>query len=224
MTTAADVRKAVQPLLAGNPDLALVGRLVVIKPVQHILRGVYIDRRSIADLFVVRWAAIFLFEPKDSFSLNWGGEIYSPMQGVWRLGQPDLAENMKALIEREALAILRPVRGIAEFSDYATAPRIGGPLQNFPLRQIVVEAALGHFEACDAILARLLDAPNDWSAWKAVRDDYERITQTLAPLIVARDRAGVAALLHSWESWSVKKLNLETLWERSPFPVEEESM
>jgi hypothetical protein len=39
MTTLAQIKKAVQPLLQRNPDLALINRFVVIKPVHSCLDG-----------------------------------------------------------------------------------------------------------------------------------------------------------------------------------------
>ncbi|MEZ5849035.1 MAG: hypothetical protein R3D68_00100 [Hyphomicrobiaceae bacterium] len=44
MTTAAQVKRMAKPLLARHPDLALVGRMIVIRPVRHVLRAIYIDR------------------------------------------------------------------------------------------------------------------------------------------------------------------------------------
>ena len=217
MTTIADVKKAVAPLLAAHDDLVLVGRLVAIKPINHVLKGIFIDRSSSRDDFVVRWAAIFLFEPRSSFMLSWGAYIYCPLPGLWTLQTPGLPELLRGSIEKEALPVLRPVRTIAEFSDYATVQRVGRPLQNFPLSQIVVEAALGRFEVCDHILHYL-----DNRRLKPVLPDEDelRITRDLAPLIKARDRAGIAAVLHEWEAWSVKAIKLEKYWERTPFPVE----
>src|SRR5215475_9613867 len=83
MTTVSQVREVVQPLLQRNPDLELVGRLVVIKPVHHILRGIYIDRSLDRQLFVPTWAVMFLFEPSESFSYNWGGRLYNRAHGAW---------------------------------------------------------------------------------------------------------------------------------------------
>ena len=40
--------------LAAYPDLELVGRLIVVKPVHHILRGIYIDRSLDPQLFAFR--------------------------------------------------------------------------------------------------------------------------------------------------------------------------
>ncbi len=76
MTTVAQVRQAVQPLLQRNPDLALIGRLVVIKPVHHILRGVYIDRSLDPKLFVPTWSIIF-YMPSRATKLGSTGEAVS---------------------------------------------------------------------------------------------------------------------------------------------------
>ena len=75
MTTIAQVKRVVQPLLQRNPDLALVGRDVIITPVHHILRGITLMRSINPELFIPAWAVIFLFEPSDSLSLNWGERI-----------------------------------------------------------------------------------------------------------------------------------------------------
>ena len=42
MTTIKDVRDAMRPLIQRRNDLISTGRFVFIKPVQHLLRGVYI--------------------------------------------------------------------------------------------------------------------------------------------------------------------------------------
>ena len=44
MTTAEQVKKLVQPLLARHADLALVGRWIFLKPVHHFARAILIDR------------------------------------------------------------------------------------------------------------------------------------------------------------------------------------
>ena len=52
MTTTAQVRQTLHPLLDRNPDLALVGRLLVIRQVHHIVRGIFVDRGSMKEEFV----------------------------------------------------------------------------------------------------------------------------------------------------------------------------
>lgn len=220
MTTISDVKTLVAPLLAEHDDLILIGRLVAIKPIDHILKGVYIDRCGAKNFFSIHWAAVFIFEPRSSFSFNFGTEIYCPTPGTWDISKPDLPAALKSCVETEALPVLRAVRSIAEFSELASGPQIWGPLQNFPFRQIVVEAALGRFDNCDRILQYL-----DNRRLKPANPDEDelRITRDLAPLIRARDRAGIAALLHEWEAWSVKAMKLEKHWERTPFPIERDA-
>ncbi|MET0605308.1 MAG: hypothetical protein ABWZ80_02530 [Beijerinckiaceae bacterium] len=76
MTTIAQVKSAVAPLLARHSDLALVNRFLIVKPVGHLTRGVLIDRRSAKEVFHVRQAIIHLFEPQSSFNLNFGADLY----------------------------------------------------------------------------------------------------------------------------------------------------
>lgn len=51
MTTAAQVKKLVRPLLERHADLALVGRWIYVKPVHHFARAVLIDRMLNPDKF-----------------------------------------------------------------------------------------------------------------------------------------------------------------------------
>ena len=46
MTTTAQVKEALIPLLARHSDLVLIGRFLIVKPLHHILRGVFVDRSS----------------------------------------------------------------------------------------------------------------------------------------------------------------------------------
>ena len=55
MTTAAQVKKMVQPVLARHPDLALVGRWIYVKPVHHFARAVLIGRTAYAEEFEPQW-------------------------------------------------------------------------------------------------------------------------------------------------------------------------
>jgi hypothetical protein len=219
MTTIADVKKAVAPLLAAHDDLALVGRMLVIKPIHHILRGVHLDRTSSKDDFIVQWAAVFLFDLRNGLTFNWGHEIYCPSSGRWTVETPDLPHLLKTSVEHDALPTLWSIQTIADFVEFASVTRNGPPLQYDRLNKLLVDAAVGNFESCDALLAGLR-GPRKGLMAPAAELDRARILRDLAPRIDARDRAGIAALLHEWEAWSVKAIKLEKYWERTPFPVE----
>jgi hypothetical protein len=49
---------------------------------------------------------------------------------------------------------------------------------------------------------------------------FLRVTETLYPLLEADDRPAIARLLHEWEAFTIGKLKLEDIWERTPFPLE----
>jgi hypothetical protein len=221
MTTVAQVRQAVQPLLQRNPDLALVGRLVVVKPVRHILRGVSLGRSLDPLLFVPTWAVIFLFEPCDSFSYNWGERVYGP-SGVWDISDPDLPETMCLAIEEEALPLLRRVKTIDDFVSFTSRDRFPQTfLDGYELRKIFVDAALGDFGAARSICSFLATEQAKRKHLPRMQEEYDRVTKELCPLIAANDRPGLARLLHGYEAQSVKNLKLEKFWEPTPFPIEQ---
>ena len=124
MTTVAQVKKAVQPLLQRNPDLALVGRMVVIKPVRHILRGIFIDRSLDADLFVPTWFVMFMFKLNESITFSWGDRIYHPTPGRWDINDPQASPLMCEEIERVALPLLRKVQSIDDLVRFASKKTI----------------------------------------------------------------------------------------------------
>ena len=225
MTTVSQVKKAVQPLLQRNPDLALVGRLVVLKPVHHIVRGVYIDRSSIPDEFMPTWAVNFLFEPWASFTLSWGGRLYKPGPGFWDVKNPATPEEMCAKIERVALPILRPIQTIDDLVAFASKERF--PYQYLDLdkhRKIYFDVARGDYESARDLCGVAIDGADPAKTkveW--LREAFERIAKTICPLLAANDRAGLATLLHDIEAQSVKNLKLEKLWEPTPFPLELQS-
>ncbi|WP_271893652.1 hypothetical protein [Candidatus Phyllobacterium onerii] len=52
MTTTSQVFQTLKPVLARNPDLVLMGRFLFLKPVRHMLKGIFIDRSSDKNEFV----------------------------------------------------------------------------------------------------------------------------------------------------------------------------
>ena len=219
MTTVAQVKQVVQPLLRRNPDLVLVGRDVFIKPVGHILRGISLMRSIDPKLFIPAWAVIFLFEPRDSLSFNWGQRIYKV---TWDVTNPDLQANMCEAIEEQALPLLRPIETIDDFVGFATKKRFRDTyLDLYEHRKIFVDIARGDLDSANSICEYMATdhAKNRYLPLK-MDEEYNRITKELCPLIAKRDRAGLARLLHKYEEGSVRAMNLEKYWEPTPFPIE----
>jgi hypothetical protein len=222
MTTISQVQRAVQPLLQRNPDLALAGRMVVIRPVHHILRAIYIDRSLDANLFVPTWFVMLMFKPKDSITLAWGERMYRPTPGRWDVTDPQVSQLMCEEIERVALPLLRKVQSIDDLVRFASEKRFKDYYLDLDLhedKKIYVDVARGDLESASQLCAYLAErARTTEVGWE--REDYGKIAKTLGPLLAANDRTGLAQALRDCEAYSAKKLKLEKLWEPTPFPLE----
>lgn len=223
MTTVAQVRQAVQPLLQRNPDLALVGRLVVVKPVQHILRGIYIDRSIGPMTFVPTWSVIFMFEPRRDFGYRWGERVYGPL-GSWNIADPDLPASMCEAIESEALLPMRSIKTIDDFVKFTSKERFPDTcLDLFEMSKIFVDVARGDLQSASSICDYMKTDRARRRYLPDMQERYDRVTKELCPLIAANDRAGLARLLHQYEQSSIQAMKLEKFWEPTPFPIEMKS-
>lgn len=221
MTTVAQVKRAVQPLLQRNADLALVGRLVLIKPVHHILRGIFIDRSFDPDLFVPTWAVVFLFEPHCSFSFNWGERVYNRARGVWDVNDPEIPATLCEAIEEVVLPLLRPVKTIDDFVAFTTKERFRYTYLDFyELRKVFVDVARGDLAAARSICEFLATDRARRKHLPMMQEEYDRITKALCPCVAAGDRPGLVQLLRDWEAESARMLKLDRVWEPTPFPLE----
>lgn len=223
MTTVSQVKQVVQPLLKRNPDLALVGRLVILKPVHHVLRGISIDRSLDPELFVPSWAATFLFWPSADFPLNWGERVYGP--GAWVVNQyRNLPELLCHAIEEEALPLLRPVQTIDDLVEFASEQRFPNTyLDLYKHRKIFFDVARGDLGSARALCEYMAtDRAKRWYL-PSMREEYDCITKELCPLIARGDRSGLVRLLHKYEERTVRTMKLEKYWEPTSFPIELES-
>jgi len=209
MTTAAQVKRLVRPLLQRNPDLALVGRWVVVKPVHHVLRAISIGRSSDPKSFVPTCAANFLFQPNARLHFFWGTRI----EGGWDVDVPELAEKLADAIEREALPSLRSITAIDDFVRFAHG---AWPEDHKPY----VDVALGDFKAAQSMCDFFAGLNGHYGIRQ---EECENVVRELCPRIAANDRRGLAQLLHAYEAASVKQLKLEKYWEPTPFPIELQS-
>ena len=210
MTTAAEVKKLVGPLLKRNPDLTLVGRLVVVQPVHHILRGIYIDWRSFnSKLFVPTWAANVLFQPNAFFHFFWGKRVH----GTWDISVPGLAEKLAEAIEQDALPTLRSIVTINDFVRFANGAWIED-------HKPYVDVALGDLKAAESMCDFFASLNGRYGIRQ---EESEYVVRELCSRIADNDRSGLARLLHRHEAESVKRLKLEKFWKPTPFPIELES-
>jgi hypothetical protein len=222
MTTAAEIKKLVKPLLARNADLALVKRFVVVTPLRHVIRGVLMDGTSGKHGFLPRWLVDHFFEPRRRYHLSWGECLRHSTKGwVWYTTEAGIEEELILSVEGQALPLLRALESLDDF--VATVAQTDRPhlLFEVPVEKIVLDIARGDLATArglsrDVIAKKSLDDPH--------LDDEDREhlrkVKVLCALLEKDDRAGMARMLHEWEAETVRLMKLDHLWEPSPFPLE----
>jgi hypothetical protein len=234
MTTQAQIKRALKPLLERNPDLALVGSWVIVKPVHHVVRGISIDRTGQADVFNPEWAVmpLCLCEIRSSIFLSWGSSwmpprMHHPDKGLWKWSRPGVVEALENLIESVVLPKIRAVVTLDDLvqllverslhRDLDGTNPLGGP----DSKALSVQIARGELDAASAICVNWVSR---FSEATYGQDDNDRAKfrrmKELCRLLAADDRAGMAKLLHEWEAQTVRNLKIEHLWEPTPFPLE----
>jgi hypothetical protein len=221
MTTAAQIKRLVRPLLARHDDLVLKGQWIFLRPVHHVARFILIDRTGEAARFRPRWGATPLVDRTDVLSIGWGAMLSHPVGVLWMWDDPTIQDALIEVVESQALPHLRALETLDQFVAFSSS-RDRFPLGTFDqylLLRVAVDVARGDLAGARSACDQLMSGRTRWSM-PLLRDSFARIVEALCPLIGANDRMGLAALLHDWEAYSAKHAGLEGVWERTPFPLE----
>ncbi|MBZ9654101.1 hypothetical protein [Phyllobacterium lublinensis] len=233
MTTIAQVRQVVQPLLQRHADLALVGRYLLIKPVHHFTRGIFIERGgSSPKPFVPMTSVSLLFNGSTRMRLGWGLELcYFSFEGVdddlarqekadrlefirWEIDHSPGIERMLRVIEI-ALDTLRPITTLETMVAFGTQPgNYTIPFERRVYTRLLIAVATGDLDQA----LEIIDAPS--MKPREIRQYMDQKYPTFYPALVAHDRQELARILHELEATTVKNLKYDKVWESTPFPLE----
>ncbi|HMK79659.1 MAG TPA: hypothetical protein VK438_08415 [Xanthobacteraceae bacterium] len=203
LTRPADIRRYLRPLLRQREDLVLIGRMLVVRPVRHVLRGVFLDRTSDRDTFRV-WAylkPLWGSRPQDL------GYLDSVHDRLWHVWQSHFAPLLFDVLQQEIFGRLGKITTLDEVSAALDAPgeRHGAC--------VILLALAGERERAEAYVREVESRLRpDSDCVKRWVEDQRRV--------LARDINEVCAELRAEEAKTVKALKLEKIWEPSPFPVE----
>jgi len=220
MTTARQIRKLVEPLVARHPDLAFVENRLMLKPVHHVLRGVLFEPSGEARRFYPTWFVMHSFQPLRSFADTWTERIQHHGHNTWAWDDPLMEADFYAAIEEQTLPFLRGIETLDDFVVTTGPDRfLLNSLDGFPLRRIVVDVARGDLDAARSICATLLTGRTMWSA-PDLREVFSMIVDVLCPMLAVDDRPELVRQLREWEAYTVRNLRIESIWQPTPFPFE----
>ena len=205
-TKPSDLKRYLKPLLEKRDDLVLVDRLLLIRPVRHLIRGVYFERSG--DDNFRGWSHVNpLYAPTGQGTGDTFGDYYQ--MPYCKVREPHF---QPLLIDSLAEDVFAKLGHIARLNDFAEFP---GPTQDrtFFLGANVISLVLAgeRDRAAEFVAQYLNDGAHTETAKDLIRQQWER---------VSGDIEKVCEEFHAREAATVKALNLEHVWEPSPFPVE----
>jgi hypothetical protein len=195
-TTPRDLKRYLKPLLDLRPDLTLIGRHLIIRPVRHILRGALFDRTSDKYAFNVYRYVLPLYD--DIRTVGWGDSIAAPWRVYEPYFEPLLFDVLRNDIFNELGDLLTLQDFVIAFQD-KNGSRIG---------RIIALLLAGERERA----ALLVD--------EVRRDEKEQRYLETAQLLLDWDTADLCAKYREREAANAKQLKLAKVWECSPFPAE----
>ena len=200
-TRPADIKHYLKPLLQMRSDLVLVDRLLLIRPVRHLIRGAGLDRMLNEYGLTVRRFVLPLFAGSPPGMPP--GETIGGVFGTWHPHFESL------LIDRLVVEVFSEVGQISTLVDFArTTNSWEAAINAFVLAGQADEAAERVRQVVRQV-ERMPVAPRRFGA--VVREHFERVTS---------DVAALCAECHAKEAQMAKAMKLEHLWEPAPFPVE----
>ena len=236
MSTTAQVQELARPFVDKNDDLALVGREIVLLPVHHIARGIYIDRTSVKGMISPFWRVTMLFGPPSS-KTGWGNRLR--VYGHY-IGEPDVRDILEREAARCLAEILRPLSSMEALR--VLPPLNAGRLQMTDLQECLISLAAGHFDQVTEQLSTLIPEERESLVRERqfvdanFRHGKRPWTRMMQPVVVGEERLvhfeqllsivrtgrrqSIADLLRQWERHNAMADRVHDLWQPTPFPFE----
>ncbi|MDI1285475.1 MAG: hypothetical protein PSV46_13865 [Reyranella sp.] len=213
----ADIKRITTELRERDPRLGLVKGLVVIRPCGHWVRGLFLDRRTPKDVFVLSTLVQALYVPASGIRPGLGREVRAPRErgarsGVWNPFWP----NCGKLLADLAVDHLLPEVEAAATPD--TFPSILD-MSVIPLgvteERILTHALAGRLEEA-AAMARAYLETHQGAPWARVKPSDRRRRERLIRIFES-GQARTNRLLRTFERTMARRLGVEKWWEWKPF-------
>jgi hypothetical protein len=209
-TRPADLKRYLKPLLKQRNDLALVGRLLIIRPVRHLLRGAFFDRTGDKYEFEVLRCVKPLFSVWGTFHFGFCTDVHSSL--VWRSWEPHFEALLFDALDEDVFQAVGKMTSLAQF---------GGDLGIGDLRhndQFEVRVAALVLAGQRERAAELIEM--ELARTERVGHGYGHHLAGEQKALLERDVESLCAEFHARESRAAEVLKLGDAWEPAPFPAE----
>lgn len=207
------------------PDLAHAGLWTVVRPVHHFARGVLVYDAVEGGGFrgVWRIANLWAFDWSWQLQDTIGYETPSPrgttVVVIEKIPPPIPDALFQQQLVQNTLPFLRSVNSMEQLHRLFMARREPDRLD--PVQHFRIELAMGNFAAARELVSSHRD---EWFGGEVDYFDEDEVERTrlLCALLDSEDYRGIARVFHKWEATVAEGLELEAVWEPSPFPFEED--
>ena len=185
------------------PSFAIKGPLLLICPMNGILRGLLFESHSHSSTLFYVWVFFLpLCVPTRNLALNLGRRISSPGGGPWDSAQKGLIETLIEAVKREGLPFLSRVESIGDLADSAGSLPSKGP---YTLQAIAYSLARdGKFARAVTALDEMMQSLDGKIAWQL---EMAKRANALKSKLLS-DPAGALRQLQDWEAESLGNLGL----------------
>ena len=202
-TRPGDVKHYLKPLLKQRDDLVVIGRALLIRPVRHVLRGVYFDPTNDKCQFRI----VPYLKPLCGGSPDGLGYRQSIHDHVWRVWQPHFEPLLMDVLEQDIFDSLGRITSLGDLANELVSDT--GHLHSMAVTALVLAGE--RERAAEYVRESETKASTNSKARSWVADQGE---------FLARDISAICAQAHAAEAKMVKALKLQRIWEPALFPVE----
>lgn len=192
-------------LLPIMPEFAIKGPMMIMQPMEHILRGVYFEN-SAYDKSIYLWVFVMpLFVPNQHIYFNFGYRISRPNNELWQPDSDHFLNDLKQVLT-EQLPFLYNVKSL---DDFIKTVRAQNNLQDLNAQEAIAYSLVLNGNTVEAVsalstLIPLFDTESPWQVTMQERACTLKTTLEESP-------SDAIKLLHGWEAETIKNLNLEKL-------------
>jgi hypothetical protein len=210
-TRPADLKRYLKPLLKQRSDLVLIGRLLVIRPVRHLLRGAFFDRGLNKFSFRVLRYVKPLFSVANGFGSNFCTDVHRGLD--WTVWQPYFEGLLFDALDEDVFQAVSNIASLAQFDGDLGIGDLDYYRDSFPVRVAALVLAGQRERAAELIEQELVRT-------ELKGHEYLNHVAGKQKALLERDVESLCAEFHAREKQAAEVLKLGDAWEPAPFPVE----